>query len=81
MTIEESDNPGGTFQFKDNTAISQNVSINKHKSCLGHSRMFKQSCHWSGKKHIFFKASETSGLNFLEEEKSENIELTTLPIQ
>lgn len=36
MTIEESDNPGGTFQFKDNTAISQNVSINKHKSCLGY---------------------------------------------
>ena len=26
MTIEESDNPGGTFQFKDDTAISIQVS-------------------------------------------------------
>ena len=26
MTVEESDNPGGTFQFKDDTAISIQVS-------------------------------------------------------
>lgn len=27
MTIEENDNPGGTFQFKDDTAISIHVSF------------------------------------------------------
>ena len=29
MTIEESDNPGGTFQFKNDTAISIQVRLKK----------------------------------------------------
>ena len=48
MTIEESDNPGGTFQFKSDTAISIQVSFKKCKFGLGFSRMLNQSCQRSG---------------------------------
>lgn len=40
VTIEGSDNPGGTFQFKNNTAISIQVSFKKHKFGLEYTRMY-----------------------------------------